>query len=174
MMNHETYDNAYISAILSDTKSAAVLGASANIVRPSWFVTKYLIDKGYDVYPVNPGQAGNLIAGKMTFASLAELPQPVDLIDIFRASNAIPGITDEIFALPWRPKVVWMQLTVRDDASAERLEAEGIHVVMNRCPKIEYGRLSGEISWNGVNSQVISSRKPTMRSGFQSLGIRRG
>lgn len=171
-MNHDTYDNGYISGILHEVKSIAVIGASANEVRPSYFVVKYMLDKGYDVYPVNPGQAGKEILGRMTHARLADLPAPVDMIDIFRASESVPAITDEILTLEWRPKVVWMQLTVRHDEAAARLEAAGIKVVMNRCPKIEYARLSGEIGWNGVNSRVISSKKPLLRQGFQSFGLR--
>ncbi|MCB1383879.1 MAG: CoA-binding protein [Notoacmeibacter sp.] len=171
-MNHDHYSDDYISGILHDVKSVAILGASANEVRPSFFVLKYLIDKGYRVDAINPGHAGKPIDRAMTWASLADLPEPADMIDIFRASSAVPGITDAILALPWRPKVVWMQLTVRDDDSAARLEAEGIRVVMNRCPKIEYGRLSREIGWSGINSGQISSRKPVLRAGFQSLGIR--
>lgn len=171
-MNHDSYDNAYISGILNSVRSIAVVGASANDVRPSFFVTKYLLDKGYEVFPVNPGQAGKEIAGAVAYASLADLPKPVDMVDIFRASSAVPGITDEILAMDPLPKVVWMQLAIRDDASAARLEEKGIQVVMNRCPKIEYARLSGEIGWNGVNSRTISSKKPVMRQGFQSFGIR--
>ena len=171
-MNHDSYDNAYISGILNSVRTIAIVGASANDVRPSFFVAKYLIDKGYRVFPINPGQAGKEIAGAMTYASLAELPEPVDMVDIFRASSAVAGITDQILAMEPLPKVVWMQLTVRADASAARLEEKGIKVVMNRCPKIEYGRLSREIAWNGVNSRMISSKKPVMRQGFQSFGIR--
>ncbi|UUP19163.1 CoA-binding protein [Nitratireductor thuwali] len=171
-MNHDSYDNAYISGILNSVRSIAVVGASANDVRPSFFVTKYLLDKGYEVFPVNPGQAGKEIAGAVAYASLADLPKPVDMVDIFRASSAVPGITDEILAMDPLPKVVWMQLAIRDDASAARLEEKRIQVVMNRCPKIEYARLSGEIGWNGVNSRTISSKKPVMRQGFQSFGIR--
>ncbi|EKF20228.1 CoA-binding protein [Nitratireductor pacificus] len=171
-MNHDTYDDAYISAILNTVKSVAIVGASANEVRPSFFVTKYLIDKGYAVYPVNPGQAGKTILGRPVVARLADLPEPVDMIDVFRPSAAVPGVADEVLAMDPLPKVVWMQLTVRDDASARRLEEAGIQVVMNRCPKIEYARLSGEIGWNGINSRVISSKKPLMRKGFQSFGIR--
>lgn len=171
-MTHDHYDNSYIADILNTVKSVAIVGASANEVRPSFFVTKYLIDKGYKVLPINPGRAGKEIAGAPVYASLADLPEPVDMVDIFRASSAVPAITDEILAMDPLPKVVWMQLTVRDDASAARLEEKGIKVVMNRCPKIEYGRLSREIGWNGVNSRVISSKKPTLRQGFQSFGIR--
>ncbi|SEB34442.1 hypothetical protein SAMN05216452_0060 [Nitratireductor aquibiodomus] len=171
-MNHDKYDDAYISSILNTVKTVAIVGASANEVRPSFFVTKYLIDKGYTVFPVNPGQAGREIAGRPVVARLSDLPEPVDMVDIFRPSAAIPGVTDEILAMDPLPGVVWMQLTVRDDASAVRLEEKGIRVVMDRCPKIEYARLSREIGWNGVNSRVISSKKPIMRKGFQSFGIR--
>jgi predicted CoA-binding protein len=141
-------------------------------VRPSFFVTKYLLDKGFDVYPINPGQAGKEILGRMTYARLADVPVPIDMVDIFRGSAMVPPIVDEAQALDPLPKVIWMQLTVRHDEAAAKAEAAGIKVVMNRCPKIEYGRLSGEIGWNGVNSRVLSSKKPTMRSGFQSFGIR--
>ncbi len=171
-MNHDTYDNDYIAGILNDVKTVAIVGASANEVRPSFFVTKYLVDKGYTVFPVNPGQAGKEIAGRLTYARLADIPGPIDMVDIFRASDAVPAIVDEVLALEPLPKVIWMQLTVRHDEAAARAEARGIKVVMNRCPKIEYGRLSGEIGWNGVNSRVLSSKKPVMRAGFQSFGVR--
>lgn len=171
-MNHDSYDHSYISGILNKVKTVAIVGASANDVRPSFFVAKYLIDKGYAVFPVNPGHAGKPILGRMTYAKLVDIPEPIDMVDIFRASNAVSGIVDQVLALDPLPKVVWMQLGVRDDVSAKRLEATGIEVVMNRCPKIEYARLAGEIGWNGVNSGVISSKKPIMRSGFQSFGIR--
>jgi uncharacterized protein len=171
-MNHDSYDNSYISTILNEVKTVAIVGASANDVRPSFFVTKYLIDKGYEVFPVNPGQAGKEILGRMTYARLADIPVAIDMVDVFRASAAVPAIVDEVLNLDPLPKVIWMQLTVRHDEAAARAEAAGIKVVMNRCPKIEYARLSGEIGWNGVNSRVISSKKPLMRQGFQSFGIR--
>lgn len=171
-MDHDHYDNSYISGILSSVKTIAVIGASANEVRPSFFVVKYLIDKGYRVFPVNPGHAGKEILGQMTYAKLADIPEAIDMVDVFRASDAVPAIADEVLALSPLPKVVWTQLTVRHDEAAKKLEAAGIKVVMNRCPKIEYGRLSGEIGWNGVNSRVISSKKPVMRAGFQSFGLR--
>jgi predicted CoA-binding protein len=171
-MNHDSYDDAYISGILNSVRSIAIVGASANEVRPSFFVTKYLIDKGYTVFPINPGHAGREILGRTTYASLADVPEPIDMVDVFRASAAVPGVVDEVLALDSQPAVIWMQLTVRHDEAAAKAEAAGIRVVMNRCPKIEYGRLSGEIGWNGVNSRVISSKKPVMRQGFQSFGIR--
>ncbi len=171
-MNHDHYDDDYISGILNSVKSIAIVGASANEVRPSFFVLKYLIDKGYKVFAVNPGHAGKMIDQAMTYASLADIPEPVDMVDIFRASSAIPGITEEILKMDPLPGVVWMQLTVRHDEAAAKLEQHGIQVVMNRCPKIEYGRLSREIAWHGVSSGQISSKKPVLRKGVQSFGIR--
>ena len=171
-MNHDRYDDAYIGGILNSVKTIAIVGASANDVRPSFFVLKYLLNKGFDVYPVNPSQAGNEILGRKVHARLVDIPVALDMVDIFRASDAVPAIVDEVLQLDPLPKVVWMQLTVRHDEAAARAEAAGIKVVMNRCPKIEYGRLSGEIAWTGVNSGVLSSKKPIMRSGFQSCGIR--
>ena len=171
-MNHDSYDTSYIADILNTVKTVAMVGASANDVRPSWFVLKYLLDKGFSVFPINPGHAGKEILGRMTYASLGEVPEPIDMVDIFRAPAAVPAIMDEVLRLDPLPKVVWMQLGVRHDAEAARAEAAGIKVVMNRCPKIEYGKLSGEIGWNGVNSGVLSSKKPIMRSGFQSFGVR--
>jgi predicted CoA-binding protein len=172
-MNHNAYDNAYISGILNSVKTVAMVGASANDVRPSFFVLKYLLAKGFSVFPVNPGHAGKEILGRMTYAKLSDIPEPIDMVDIFRASNAVPPIVDEALALKPLPKVIWMQLTVRNDEAAAKAEAAGVKVVMNRCPKIEYGRLSGEIGWNGVNSGVLSAKKPLMRPGFQSFGVRR-
>lgn len=171
-MNHDAYDNAYISGILNAVRSVAIVGASANEVRPSYFVAKYLIDKGFDVFPINPGQAGKELLGRMTYARLSDLPVAIDMVDIFRGSDAVAGIVDEALRLSPLPKVVWMQLGIRNDEAAAQAEVAGIKVVMNRCPKIEYGRLSGEIGWTGVNSGVLSSRKPIMRSGFQSFGVR--
>ncbi|MER9488565.1 CoA-binding protein [Mesorhizobium sp. M0563] len=171
-MNHDAYDNAYIAGILNSVKTIAMVGASANDVRPSYFVLKYLLGKGFSVFPINPGQAGKEILGQMTLARLADVPGPVDMVDVFRASAAVPGIVDEVLRLDPLPKVIWMQLGIRHDEAATRAEAAGIKVVMNRCPKIEYGKLSGEIGWTGVNSGVLSSKKPLMRPGFQSFGVR--
>lgn len=171
-MKHDAYDNSYIADILSSVKTVAIVGASANDVRPSFFVAKYLIDKGYKVFPINPGHAGKDILGQMTYPHLADVPQPIDMVDVFRASAAVPGIVEEVLALDPLPKVIWMQLTVRHDQAAAKAEAAGIKVVMDRCPKIEYARLAGEIGWNGVNSRVISSKKPVLKGGFQSFGLR--
>ena len=169
-MNHDVYDDEYISGILS---SIAIVGASANMARPSFFVTRYLIDKGYEGHPANPGRTGREIAGRTTFPTLGEVSGKIDMVDIFRPSDAVPAIVDEVLALAQLPNAVWMQLTIGHDEAAKKLEPAGMSVVMNRCPKIEYARLAGEIGWNGVNSSVISSKKPRMREGFQSFGIRR-
>lgn len=171
-MNHDSYSNDTISGILNSVKTIAMVGASANDVRPSFFVLKYLMAKGFTVYPVNPGQAGKEILGQRVYARLSDIPHPIDMVDIFRAPDAVPAIVDEALALDPLPKVIWMQLGVRNDEAAAKAEAAGLKVVMNRCPKIEYGKLSGEIGWNGVNSGVLSSKKPVMRGGFQSFGIR--
>ncbi|WP_192179023.1 CoA-binding protein [Mesorhizobium amorphae] len=171
-MNHDSYDNAYIGGILNSVKTIAMVGASPNDVRPSFFVLKYLLAKGFWVFPINPGHAGKEILGRTVYARLADLPEPIDMVDIFRGSAAVPGVIEEILRLDPLPKVVWMQLGVRHDEAGARAEAAGMKVVMNRCPKIEYGKLSGEIGWTGVNSGVLSSKKPLMRQGFQSFGVR--
>ncbi|KZM47511.1 CoA-binding protein [Labrenzia sp. OB1] len=170
-MNHDTYSDAYIKSILDEVKTVAMVGASANAVRPSYFVLKYLLSKGYEVWPVNPGQAGKEILGQMVYASLDDLPGVPDMIDIFRNSEAAGQIVDQVLAKGNLPKAIWMQLTVRHDEAAQRAEAAGIKIVMDRCPKIEYGRLSGEIGWAGVNSRTLSSKRPSLKSGFQHRGL---
>ncbi len=174
-MNHDSYQPSYIRAILDEVKTVAIVGASANEVRPSFFVTRYMIDKGYTVYPLNPGMAGREICGRPVYASLAEVPEAIDMVDIFRNSDAAAGVVDEALSLTPLPKVIWMQLTVRHDAAAAKAEAAGVRVVMNRCPKIEYGKLSGEWGWVGGNSGVLSSRKQSLHGSgrMQSLGIRK-
>lgn len=173
-MNHDRYDDAYIRDILTGVKTVAVVGASANPARPSYFVTKYLAERGFQVYPVNPGQAGRTIAGLTAYGKLADIPVPIDMVDVFRASEHLPGVLDEVLALSPLPQVLWMQQGVRHDETAARAEAAGIRVVMNRCPKIEYGRLSGEIGWTGVNSRTISAKRPQrLGSGVQRLSLNR-
>lgn len=164
-LDHERYDDEMIRAVLKSVKTIALVGASNNSARPSWIVTKYLTERGYDVIPVNPGLGGKEILGRTVYARLADIPRPVDMVEIFRNSDAAGPITDEALALSPLPKVIWMQLSVRNDEAAARAEAQGIRVVMNRCPKIEYGRLSGEIGWLGVNSRVLSSKKPVLAGG---------
>ncbi len=172
-MNHDTYDDTVIASVLSGVRTVAMVGASANTSRPSYFVLKYLIAKGYRVFPINPGLAGQEIAGQRVVGSLAELAAPVDMIDIFRNSDAALEVVREALPLIGKLglKVIWMQLGVRHDQAAAEAEAAGLTVIMNRCPKIEYGRLSGEIGWQGVASGVISSRRPLLGPGLQSQMI---
>lgn len=173
-MEHDSYPDLYIRDILKSVRTIALVGASNNPARPSWIVTKYLAERGYEVIPVNPGLAGKEILGLPVHGRLADIPCPIDMVEIFRNSQAANSITDEALALDPPPKVIWMQLSVRNDAAAEKAEAKGVRVVMNRCPKIEYGRLSGEIGWQGVNSRILSAKKPALAGkGFQKLTIHR-
>jgi len=151
------YDDDFIRDILRRTRTIALVGASPNWNRPSYFVMKYLQRKNYRVIPVNPGAAGQEILGEPVAAALADIEEPVDMVDIFRNTEAAGPITDEAVAIG--AKFVWMQIGVRNDAAAERATKAGLAVVMDRCPKIEYSRLCGELSWLGMNSGVISSKR---------------
>ncbi len=172
-MNHDSYSPDYIRGILQSVKVIALVGASSNTVRPSYLVMKYLLDKGYQVIPVNPGLAGQTLLGRMVYASLKDIPIAIDMIDVFRNSEAAGVLTDEALQLSPLPKVIWMQLTVRNDEAAAKAEAAGLKVVMNRCPKIEFGKLSGEWGWVGGDAGVISSRRQIVHENgrMQSLGI---
>lgn len=172
-MNHDSYSDAYIAGILSSVRSIALVGASANPVRASFIVVQYLLSKGYDVKPVNPGLAGQELLGRRVHASLADVDS-ADMIDVFRNSQAALEVVREAIGLKDKLglKVIWMQLGVRNDQAAAEAEAAGLQVVMNRCPKIEYGRLSGEIGWLGINTRVVSSKLPRLApGGIQSLSI---
>ncbi|MCX5494145.1 CoA-binding protein [Kaistia dalseonensis] len=142
-MNHDRYDDAYIRDILTTTRTIAVVGASPNATRPSHGVLGYLTASGYETYPIHPGIAGRELFGRLVYPRLADVPVPIDMVDVFRNSDAIDALADEILALPVLPKVVWLQLGIRNDAAAARLEAAGIRVVMDRCPAIERPRLLG-------------------------------
>jgi len=159
-VNHDTYRDAYIKAILASARTFAFVGASPNESRPSYFAMKYLLTKGYRVIPVNPGHAGKMILGQRIYASLADIEEPVDVVDMFRTPDAALQVAREAIAIG--AKVLWMQLGVRNDEAAKLAEHAGLQVVMNRCPKIEYGRLSGEIGWMGVNRRLIDNRKPLL------------
>lgn len=158
-MDHDSYNDDYIRAILRETRVIAMVGASANWNRPSYFAMKYLQRKNFRVIPVNPREAGNEILRESAFGTLADVPEKIDMVDVFRNSEAAGLIADEAIAVG--AKVLWMQLGVRNDAAAARAEAAGLKVVMNRCPKIEFGRLSREIGWMGINTGVISSKRRT-------------
>ncbi len=159
------YADSAIRRILSEVRTMVMVGASANWNRPSFFAMKYLQEKGYRVIPVNPGQAGKEILGEPVYADLAEVPGSFDMVDIFRASEAAGPITDQAIALAKDKgiRVIWMQLGVRNDEAAARAEAAGLTVIMNRCPKIEFGRLNTELSWGGFNSGVITSKRRKVR-----------
>jgi predicted CoA-binding protein len=156
-----SYRNQDILKILKETKTIAMVGASSSWQRPSYFAMKYLQDKGYRVLPINPREAGKEILGETVYASLAEAPGPFEMVDVFRNSEAAGGVTDEAIAVAKEKgvKVLWMQLGVRNDAAAARAEAAGLTVIMDRCPKIEWGRLNTELSWGGFNSRVITAKR---------------
>ncbi|HWJ72511.1 MAG TPA: CoA-binding protein [Kaistia sp.] len=142
-MDHDRYDDAYLRDILATTRTIAMVGASPKPERPSNGVLAYLDHAGYEAYPVHPGLAGGTIHGRTVVARLADVPAAIDMVDVFRNSEAIPALVDEVLALDPLPKVVWLQLAIRNDAAAARLEAAGIKVVMDRCPAIERPRLLG-------------------------------
>jgi O-acetylhomoserine (thiol)-lyase len=156
------YSDAQIRAILERVHTIAMVGASSNWNRPSYFVMKYLQGKGYRVIPVNPGSAGQELLGEPVYASLLEIPVEItgkiDMVDVFRPASEAPKIVEEAIAIG--APVVWMQLGIRNDAAAARAVSAGLEVIMNRCPKIEFGRLGGELSWSGVNSGIIQNRAP--------------
>jgi predicted CoA-binding protein len=158
------YPDELIKRILRSTKTIAMVGASGNPMRPSYFAMKYLLDKGFLIDPVNPGMAGQEILGRKVYASLKEVPGPIDMVEIFRGPDAAPGIVAEALEEKDRLglRTVWMQLGVVSE-EAERMAREaGLTVIMDRCPKIEHGRFSGEIGWMGVNRRVIDNRKPAL------------
>ncbi|HYG86554.1 MAG TPA: CoA-binding protein [Azospirillum sp.] len=167
MTGHDSYTDDFLRNLLGRVRSVAIVGFSASEVKASYFVAKYLRDKGYTVYPVNPGVAGQEVLGMPVYASLKDLPQAPDMVDIFRNAQAAGGITDEAIAVG--AKVVWMQLGVRNDEAARRAEEAGLTVIMNRCPKIEYQRLFGEIGRIGVNSDIIVNKKQKLTRTFKKL-----
>jgi len=171
-MNHDGYPDAYIRGILNTVKSIAMVGISPKENRPSYFAFKYLLERGYHMIPVNPGQAGKDLLGQKVYAKLSDIPEPVDMVDIFRASQFVMPVVEEALALKPKPQVIWMQLGIRNDEAAALAEASGVKVVMDRCPKIEYGRLSSEISWMGINSRTLSSKRAqNYGGGFQRMGL---
>jgi predicted CoA-binding protein len=172
-VNHDAYSDDYIRGILNSVKVIAMVGASPSEVRPSYFAFKYLVQRGYDMIPINPGHVGKSLMGRPFVASLAAIGRPIDMVDIFRSSQHIMPVVDEALQLAPLPKVIWMQLGARDDAAAAKAEAAGLEVVMNRCPKIDYGRLSSEISWMGVNSRTISAKRAPVPTQGMRLSLNR-
>jgi predicted CoA-binding protein len=152
------YSDAHLKDVLTRTKTVAVVGVSMNPVRPSYYVARYLGLKGYKVIPVNPGHAGKTLFGQTVRADLADIREPVDMVDIFRRSEAVPAIVDA--ALEAFPKLgtIWMQIGVQHAEAAARAEARGVTVIQDRCPKIEYQRLFGELRMGGFATGIISSK----------------
>ena len=153
-----SYSDAFLRDILKRTKTIAMVGVSPNPVRPSHYVGRYLSLKGFTVIPVNPGHAGKVLFGREVMAGLGDIDAPVDMIDIFRRSEAVPAIVDEALGLFPTLRTVWMQIGVEHAEAAEQAEARGVDVVQNRCPKIEYQRLFGELRMGGFATGVISSK----------------
>ena len=173
-MNHDSYDDGYIRGILNTVKTIAMIGVSANVSRPSYFAFKYLLERRFHMIPVNPALAGAQLLGQKSYATLGEIREEVDMVDIFRASQFARGIVEEALAMKPRPWVIWMQLGVRNDDAARLAEANGLKVVMNRCPKIEYGRLSSEIAWMGVNTRTLTSKRARiLGGGIQRMALDR-
>jgi predicted CoA-binding protein len=173
-MNYDSYDDGYIRSILNTVKTIAMVGVSANVSRPSYFAFKYLLERRFHMIPVNPALAGAELLGQKSYVTLAEIPEAIDMVDIFRASQFARGIVEEALAMKPRPWVIWMQLGVRNDDAARLAEANGLKVVMNRCPKIEYGRLSSEIAWMGVNTRTLTSKRARiLGGGIQRMALDR-
>jgi len=173
-VNHDNYDDSYIRGILNTVKTIAMVGASAKDNRPSYFAFKYLAERGYTMIPINPGLAGKELLGRKIYGRLSEVPEPIDMVDIFRASKYALPVVQEALTLTPKPRVIWMQLGIRNDEAAALAEANGMKVVMNRCPKIEYGRLSSEIGWIGVNSRTLSSKRAKVfGKGVQRMSLDR-
>ncbi|MDG2312964.1 MAG: CoA-binding protein [Alphaproteobacteria bacterium] len=151
------YPEWLIRRILRDTNIIAMVGASSNWNRPSYFAMKYLQSKGYRIIPVNPTISGTKLLGENVYANLKDIPEKIEMVDIFQKSERVPEIVDD--AITIGAKIVWMQLTVRHHVAAEKAEKSGLTVIMDRCPKIEFGRFSGELGWNGINTRLITSRR---------------
>ncbi len=160
LKHHDFYTDDKLRRILRKVRTFAMVGASTHWRRPSYYAMKYLQHKGFRIIPVNPSRGGDEILGEKVYASIAEIPDPVQMVDIFRTSEEALAITEDVIANKDAKgiEVLWMQLTVRNDPAAELAEAAGLEVIMDRCPKIEFGRLSGELSWLGVNSRIITAK----------------
>ena len=160
-MSELAYSNDALLGVLRQCRTIAMVGSSPNWVRPSFFAMKYLQTKGFRVIPVNPRAAGAEILGETAYESLSDVPGQFDMVEIFRRARDVPPVVDEAIALKDEKgiKCIWMQLGIRHDEAARKAEDAGLTVIMDRCVKIEFGRLSGELSWGGINSGIISSRR---------------
>jgi predicted CoA-binding protein len=158
------YSDTLIKSILRSVKAIAMVGASGNEIRPSYFAMMYLLNKGYRVIPINPSLAGREILGQKVYGSMKEVPPPVDMVDIFREAKFAPDIARETVAEKDRlgVRVLWMQLGIVSEEAEKIATDAGLTVIMDRCPKIEHGRFSGEMSWLGINRKLIDNRKPML------------
>ncbi|MET0538220.1 MAG: CoA-binding protein [Xanthobacteraceae bacterium] len=173
-MQHDHYPDSYIRGILNTVKTIAMVGVSANTSRPSYFAFKYLLERNFRMVPVNPVLAGQELLGQRIYAEVGDIPEPVDMVDIFRSSRHALVIVRKALAMKPRPQVIWMQLGIRNDEAAALAEQNGLKVVMNRCPKIEYGRLSSEIGWMGVNTRTLTSKRAQLFGrGIQRMALNR-
>ena len=157
-----TYDDQYIRGILDNTKNIAMIGLSASWQRPSYFVAKYLIDRGYNIFPVNPKEAGKKILNQKVYSSIKEISEKIDMVDIFRKSSDIDSLINDILEVS--PKTIWLQIGVINYRVNSIAKKNNINIVMDRCPKIEYCRLSGELGWAGINSGTFYNKRRMIKS----------
>tara|TARA_B100002051_G_scaffold273784_1_gene313322 strand:+ start:1193 stop:1696 length:504 start_codon:yes stop_codon:yes gene_type:complete len=151
------YSDRVISSVLYKTKTIAIIGLSSSWNRPSYFVAKYLIDRGYKIYPINPKEAGKKILGQKVYSNITEIKDKIDMVDVFRKSSDIDKIIEDILAC--NPQFIWLQIGVINNKLAKVAANKNIPIIMNRCPKIEYSRLSGELGWGGINSGNIVNKR---------------
>ena len=151
------YSDRFISSVLYKTKTIAIIGLSSSWNRPSYFVAKYLIDRGYKIYPINPKEAGKKILGQKVYSNITEIKDKIDMVDVFRKSSDIDKIIEDILAC--NPQFIWLQIGVINNKLAKVAANKNIPIIMNRCPKIEYSRLSGELGWGGINSGNIVNKR---------------
>ncbi|MDB9762110.1 CoA-binding protein [Alphaproteobacteria bacterium] len=155
------YEDHYIRSILDNTKTIAMIGLSSSWQRPSYFVAKYLLDRGFKIFPVNPREAGKSILSQKVYSSISEINEKIDMVDIFRKSNDIDLLIDDV--IKTKPSTIWLQIGVINFNAEKLAKKNKINMVMNRCPKIEYGRLSGELGWAGINSGVFLNKRRVIR-----------
>jgi predicted CoA-binding protein len=155
------YEDYYIRSILDNTKTIAMIGLSSSWQRPSYFVAKYLLDRGYKVFPVNPREAGKKILNQIVYSNLSEINENIDMVDIFRKSNDVELLIDDVINI--KPSTIWLQIGVINFKAEKLAKKNNINMVMNKCPKIEYGRLSGELGWAGINSGVFLNKRRVIR-----------
>jgi predicted CoA-binding protein len=155
------YEDYYIRSILDNTKTIAMIGLSSSWQRPSYFVAKYLLDRGFKIFPVNPREAGKTILSQKVYSSVSEIKEKIDMVDIFRKSNDVELLIDDVINI--KPSTIWLQIGVINFKAEKLAKKNNINMVMNKCPKIEYGRLSGELGWAGINSGVFLNKRRVIR-----------